>query len=118
MSKIFFGLVLSVLFSSGANALPLPQGARSLVELPASFTADYNFEGIVALNNCSGSIVRLENSKDSDAAMVLTNGHCFEGGFIDPGTFVINKSSSRGFSILDTRGNDMGTLHASQVIYA
>ncbi|MGZ3723069.1 MAG: trypsin-like peptidase domain-containing protein [Bdellovibrionales bacterium] len=119
MTKFFYSLVLSVLFSAGAaNALPLPRVARSLVMLPETFTTGYNFEGIVALDNCSGSIVRFENSKDTDTAMVLTNGHCYEGGFMNAGEFLVNKASRRTFSILDTQGNDMGTLHATMVLYA
>ena len=38
---------------------------------------EYNFEGIVALSRCSGSLARFENSRDQDQALVLTNGHCF-----------------------------------------
>ncbi len=37
-----------------------------------------NFSGTVALDNCSGSIVRWKTSKDTDKAMVLSNGHCYD----------------------------------------
>lgn len=109
---------MSAVFSTTLQALPLPKGERALVVLPPTLTAGYNFEGIVALNNCSGSIIRLENSKDTDQAMVLTNGHCFEGGFINPGTYLNNHPSSRSFTVLDPQGNDNGTVHATMVIYA
>jgi V8-like Glu-specific endopeptidase len=118
MSKIIYSFVLSVFFSANAFALPLPRTSRAQVKLPSTFTTGYNFEGIVALDDCSGSIVRLENSKDSDFAMVLTNGHCFEGGFIDPGTWVLNQPSSRSFEVLDPQASSLGTVHATKVIYA
>src|SRR5690242_1865712 len=35
-----------------------------------------DFSGIVALSNCSGSIVRWKSSKQQDKALMLTNGHC------------------------------------------
>lgn len=116
--KFIYGLLLSTVFTSlTAQALPLPKGARNSVMLPRSFTANYGFEGIVALSNCSGSIFRLENSQDTDHAMILTNGHCYEGGFINPGTYLINVDSSRRFTVLDATGNDLGTVHATMVIY-
>jgi hypothetical protein len=79
---------------------------------------DYNFEGIVGLDNCSGSIVRFENSRDNDPAMVLTNGHCYEGGFTDPGHFVSGVQSSRRFSVLDPTAGTLGKVTANLVIYS
>src|SRR4051812_49186922 len=118
MQKLIYGFFLSAVFSMTAHALPLPKGPRNLVALPPTFTANYNFEGIVALDNCSGSIVRLESSTDSDQAMVLTNGHCNEGGFLNPGEYLINKSSNRTFAVLDPSGDEIGTAHATSIIYA
>src|SRR5262245_24282041 len=115
MSKLL--LFVFVFSSLGAHALPLPKTMRSMVALPETFTADYNFEGIVALSNCSGSIVRFENSQDTDQAMVLTNGHCNDGGFIQPVEVIINRPSSRGFSVLDPRGGGLGSVHATTIIY-
>jgi V8-like Glu-specific endopeptidase len=119
MTKFALSLVLTVLsVSFNATALPLPKMERTMVELPRTFTVNYNFEGIVALSNCSGSIVRLENSKDTDFAMVLTNGHCYEGGFIAPGTQLINQPSSRWFTVLGADASDLGEVRATTVLYA
>lgn len=115
MSKLFFSTMLMLFFAASANALPMPKAGMSI---PKTFTTGYNFEGIVALDNCSGSIVRLENSKDSDQAMVLTNGHCYEGGFMSAGEFIVNKPSRRSFGVLDVNGRTLGTLHATTVLYA
>ena len=119
MPKIIYGLILSAVFTSlTANALPLPKGERSLVLIPDTMTGNYNFEGIVALSNCSGSLIRLENSKDSDFAMVLTNGHCLESGMPRANTFVVNQPSTRRFTLLDASAGNAGTVTASKVMYS
>jgi V8-like Glu-specific endopeptidase len=109
---VFAGLFLAL----SANALPLPRMKRE--KIPPTFTTNYNFEGIVGLDDCSGSIVRFENSRDDDLAMVLTNGHCYEGGFLDPGQFLVNVDSSRDFTVLDPQGSELGSVTATKVIYA
>lgn len=53
------------------------------------------FEGTVALSNCSGAVVRLPNSTDRDPALVMSNGHCLEGGFPASGEVVVDRPSSR-----------------------
>src|SRR5262245_42280987 len=101
MSKL---LAIAMLFVSfNVSALPLPKAypnALSIQQLPLTFTTDYDFEGIVALSNCSGSLIRFENSKDSDQGMILSNGHCLDGGFPRPGEFVTNQRSSRTFNLM------------------
>ncbi len=117
--KILIGLLSIAIFSSlSANALPLPTGPRASVLLPNTFTTAYNFEGTVELSNCSGSLIRLENAKDSDFGLILTNGHCYEGGMPKPGTFITNRPSSRRFTLLDAGANAVGSVSATQVLYA
>ncbi len=119
MPKFIFSFLVSVLFTAiSAQALPLPKMKRSLVELPPTFTQDFNFEGIAALSNCSGSLIRLEGSKDTDYALILTNGHCYEGGFIDPGTAMVNVDSTRSFNLLDATANTAGRVRATKLVYA
>ncbi len=112
-------LATSILFiTTQALAFPLPKGPRNLEHLPKTFTSNYNFDGIVALDNCSGSIVRFENSQGTDQAMVLTNGHCYEGGMPDPGQVVYQQGSDRRFAVLDDQAQEIGSLSAIQVIYS
>src|SRR5690349_15032377 len=86
--------------------------------LPQSFTAAYEFEGIVALSNCSGSVIRFENSKSSDKALILTNGHCNESGLLSPGEFVSHKKSSRTFALLkSTSATKVGQVKAEEIVY-
>ncbi|MEU5684213.1 S1 family peptidase [Streptomyces venezuelae] len=73
--------------------------------------------GTVALSNCSGSVVRVPNSKPTDPALVLSNGHCLESGFPAPGEVIVNKASSRSFTLLNASGGRLGTIRASKVAY-
>ncbi|MFI9628668.1 serine protease [Streptomyces sp. NPDC052042] len=76
-----------------------------------------NFAGTVALSNCSGSVVRTPTSQPSDPALVLSNGHCLETGFPGPGQVLLNRSSSRSFTLLNASGNGVATLRASKIAY-
>ncbi|MFF7637848.1 serine protease [Kitasatospora sp. NPDC008050] len=101
----------------GASALAgaAPAGAATPAHAPA---VTVNFAGTVALDDCSGSVVRLPNSQSGDPALVLTNGHCLESGMPDPGQVIVNQPSSRSFTLLDASGNGIGTLTASKVVYS
>ena len=77
-----------------------------------------DFAGTVALSNCSGSLIRMPDSQPDDPALVLTNGHCLETGFPDPGEVIVDQPSSRTFDLLDADARSVGTLQASKVAYA
>ncbi|TDB87753.1 serine protease [Actinomadura sp. KC216] len=78
-----------------------------------------DFTGIVALSNCSGSLVRGPRSRDTDAALVMTNGHCLESGMPKAGEVIVDERSSRTFTLLDRTGEkDLGTLRATRIEYA
>lgn len=126
MSRTLFALMIgasflfSVLPTETAQAYPLikPGQSISALNLPPQFTANYDFEGIVSLSGCSGSLVKLETSKDTDKAMVLTNGHCVEFGFPPPGSFYYGRNSRARFGLLNTQGQTVSSANASQLIYA
>ncbi|MER6569363.1 serine protease [Streptomyces sp. NPDC001093] len=105
---------LSSLAMAGLGAAPAVAAPHSAVK-PA---ATVNFAGTVALSNCSGSVIRFPNSADSDPALVLTNGHCLETGFPDPGQVITGQSSSRSFGLLNASGSRVATLRANQVVYS
>lgn len=88
--------------------------APSWEELDA---AAVDFTAIVALSNCSGSLVKFKGSRTTDFAMVLTNGHCV-GSFITAGDARVNVATSRTFNLLSSNGSGtLGTLRASKLIY-
>lgn len=112
-------ILVSLLFSQLALAFPLPKpGTFDSVRLPKNFTADFNFEGIVSLSNCSGSLIRLENAKDTDFALILTNGHCRDNGFPPPGQHISNEPSSRRFGLMNANGDTVGRVNASMLVYS
>ncbi|UUU31221.1 serine protease [Streptomyces sp. CA-210063] len=75
------------------------------------------FAGTVSLSNCSGSVVRMPDSEDNDPALVMTNGHCLESGFPEPGEVVVDQASTRTFGLLNSAGTRVGTLRASKIAY-
>ena len=93
-------------------------GAGALATAAPAPHATVNFTGIVALDDCSGSLVRTPNSADTDPALVLTNGHCIETGFLQPGQVIVDQASQRQFDLLDPNGNDLATLQADDVLYS
>ena len=116
-----FGLAgfASSLWSVSASALPFPPAPASVVaQYGAPGDTEFDFEGIVSLSNCSGSLVRLGNSQPADKAWVLTNGHCLEGGFLSNGEVVKSKVSTRSFGVLDKTGQQkLGSVRATRILY-
>jgi V8-like Glu-specific endopeptidase len=77
-----------------------------IIHSDKSLEADkYDFEGIIKLNNCSGSLIRFNGQPTTSKAIVLTNGHCYSsgifGGMIQPGEVVLDKKLSRNMQIFD-----------------
>ncbi|MFD8674720.1 trypsin-like serine peptidase [Streptomyces seoulensis] len=93
-------------------------GAPPALAAPQAKAVTVDFAGTVSLSNCSGSVVRLPNSADSDPALVLSNGHCLETGFPQPGQVITGQSSSRTFGLLNSAGTKVATLRANQVVYS
>ncbi|GAA3813561.1 trypsin-like serine peptidase [Streptomyces phyllanthi] len=85
------------------------------VTAPSAQAVD--FAGTVSLSNCSGSVVRMPASEDDDPALVMTNGHCLESGFPEPGEVVVDQASSRTFGLLNSAGTRVATLRASKIAY-
>ena len=104
---ITLAVVVATTISVGAVAQAAPTAPATV-----------DFTGIVALDDCSGSLVRTPNSAPTDPALVLTNGHCIESGFLDPGQVIVNQASSRTFTLLDPNANELGTLRANDVLYS
>ncbi len=81
----------------------------------------YDFEGIIKLSNCSGSLIRFAGQPTSSKAIVLTNGHCHQsgsfGGMIKPGEVVVNKAMSRDMKIFD-KSMKLFPVKVSRVLYA
>lgn len=106
------GLCSATVFAAGAPEF----GRFNYAPTAVSGSSDYDFNGIVGLSNCSGSIVRFDDSQDEDVAMILTNGHCVR--MIDPGVVLTDVSSSRTFDVLGEGARKLGEIHATKLLYA
>jgi len=119
MKRFLLSVPFAIVSIGSAQAITFPEFGRALPKAPefaAELAATYDFEGIVALSNCSGSLVRFEDSKDSDPAMVLSNGHCVS--MLNPGVVLSNQSASRTFTVLSTTATKLGTVTANRLLYA
>ncbi len=121
MNKIIF-ILITAFTVTNAYALPLPKGAKPVKprpSIPTNLLGKVDFTAIVGLDDCSGSIIRFNTSLGSDLAMVLTNGHCYEGGFLNPGQVLVNVPSTRTFDLLNATADEyLATLTATRVIYS
>ncbi|WP_431042503.1 S1 family peptidase [Streptomyces sp. P1-3] len=119
MKTSFIG-TLSAVALSGVTVLGFAASSASAADAGTAKKkpAAVNFEGTVALSNCSGSVVKMPNSTDQDPALVMSNGHCLETGFPGPGEVVVDQPSSRSFTLLDAGSGDAGTVRATKVSYA
>jgi hypothetical protein len=112
-------IAATALTVSAAAAAPAPAAApaaspnRVVQQLQAAGLAS-----TIALSNCSASLVRYPSSLDTDRAMMLTNGHCYEGGFLNAGQVLVNRTSSRTGKLLNASGTAVATLKADLVLYA
>lgn len=97
---------------------PAPAHARAQVDAHHAKVRAVNFAGTVALSNCSGSLIRMPDSQATDPALVMTNGHCLETGFPEPGEVIVDQSSSRTFQLLNANASSVATLRASKVAYS
>jgi V8-like Glu-specific endopeptidase len=81
----------------------------------------YDFEGIVKLSNCSGSLVQFEGQSDDAKAVVLTNGHCVKrgwfGGMIKPGEVLVNQKKNRSMKLFKNK-DSLYNINATKIIYA
>ena len=98
-------------------------GAAVLTAAPATAAPTQSIQSVtlastIALSNCSASLVRFPSSADTDQALMLTNGHCYEGGMPAAGQVLVNRPSSRSGTLLDASGNSLGTVRADLVLYA
>ncbi|GLW89582.1 S1 family peptidase [Actinokineospora globicatena] len=87
-----------------------------LATAPADARETADFTAIVALNNCSGSVVRPPTATDNDPALVLTNGHCVK--LMGANEVIVNQAASRTFTLLGPSGNNLGTLRSTKLSYA
>ncbi|MFD5562072.1 S1 family peptidase [Kitasatospora griseola] len=101
----------------GALGTVLLAGTALVTATPAS-AVTVNLAGTVALSNCSGSLIRMPGSVDTDPGLILTNGHCLETGMPAAGQVITDKASTRSFTLLSGSGSSLGTVRANRIVYS
>ncbi|MFC4147252.1 putative Ig domain-containing protein [Micromonospora mangrovi] len=104
--------------ATALGALLLGAGLITGPATPAAAAVTPSLASTIALNNCSAALVRYPTSLDTDRAMMLTNGHCYEGSMPAAGVVLQNKASTRSGTLLDSAGNSLGTVRADLLLYA
>ena len=102
MIKLLISVLLGMA-SASAWAFPerVPFNALQTHVSPQIQSAQYDFNGIVTLSNCSASLVHFVGQPMTSKAYVLTNGHCISswGGFLRPGEVRWNRRTRRSMKV-------------------
>lgn len=120
--KTFLTLALA-LISSAAFAFPVaPFNAlerSNLKQVRSIDTIAYNFEGIVKLSNCSGSLVAFNGMPLAAKAVMMTNGHCVSapGGFLKPGEVWVNRPAPLSVKLYDANFK-LHNIQATKILFA
>lgn len=122
MKKMILALITLV---ASAQVLAFPIAKEDAFKRPvnklanAYFSLQYNFEGIVKLSNCSGSIVAFHGQPLSNKAVVMTNGHCIQkpGGYLTPGEVWVNRPINRAMKVYDS-AMKLHNIQATSILYA
>lgn len=112
-------IITSLILS--AQAFAFPQAPFNALETSFKNTnplmaQNYDFEGIIKLANCSGSIIRFAGQPETSNAYVLTNGHCLGRPFLKPGEAVANRPVNRNMKVFDKNMN-LNMVTATKLVY-
>lgn len=117
-------LLFSLSVATSAYAIPKAPFDALKVASAVQFNGNntnYDFEGIVKLSNCSGSLIRFAGQPMTSKALVLTNGHCYSsgpfGGMLKPGEVIVNTPSKRAMKIFDKQMK-LFPITATKIVYA
>ncbi len=118
-------LIALIFALSSASALAFPKAPFDALAVSSNKAmrtlenANYDFEGIVKLSNCSGSLIAFNGQPLSSKAIVMTNGHCIQkpGGFLNPGEVWVNRANNRDMKIFD-KNMKLFPIKATKILYA
>ena len=124
ISRSPFRLLVAAATAVAATALTVSTAAAAPAA-PASSSGTVQqvqtvgLASTIALDSCSASLARYPSSLDTDRALMLTNGHCWEGSVVlPPGLVLTNLPSTRTGELLDASGQPVATLQADRLLYA
>lgn len=108
-------LASATLLGLAAFAAPADASTQQPAAPATSQPLTPNFDGIVALSNCSGAIVRWKSSKPRDKALMLTNGHCTK--FYGAHEVAVNQPLVRAVKLLKKDGSDLASINTTTLLY-
>ncbi len=81
---------------------------------------NYDYQGLIHLDQCSGALIRFEGSEPKDPALALTNGHCIG---LSPGQVLRNQATELYVYPLDSKGKSRyfqgdDALQVKEILYA
>lgn len=78
----------------------------------------FNFNGIVSIGLCSGSLIKFDQSNENDKAIALTNAHCLEIPNFNSAleNYILNETQL--IRILSKEGAEIGYSFSDKIIYA
>jgi hypothetical protein len=125
MTRLLLGVSVFAA-TAAANAFPLTSqrwSAPIALDVPGfTYEPGFNYDGIIAMSNCSASLVRFKSSQDSDLAIVMTNGHCIggghHGGMLEPGEVLVDFPKKFRVQLLDKSAKGLKTITTTRVLYA
>ena len=111
-------ILISTLFAIASTAaFALPNAPFNALKMDLNQAPDnYDYEGIIKLSNCSGSLIKFAGQPSSSNAYVLTNGHCLGRPFLKPGEAVVNKPTSRSMKVANSAGKYF-RVQARELVY-
>jgi V8-like Glu-specific endopeptidase len=119
VKNLLFFLVLIPSFAFAFPEAPVDNLNFRPAVLKGRHAVSYDFEGIVKLSNCSGSLVKFHGQSDEAKAVVMTNGHCIQkpGGYLNPGEVWVNKPLMREMKIFKTK-TLLHPITSTKILYA
>lgn len=114
-------LLVAILALSSVSAFAVKQAPAVNPLLPRSAffknTQNIDFEGIVKLSGCSGSLVTFKGAPKTNKAIVMTNGHCLP--VTGPNQVIVNKPTKPNAYVgLFDADKKINKLPLARVIYA
>jgi V8-like Glu-specific endopeptidase len=116
-------LLTIALALTSVAAFAIPQAPFDALKVNLKSNAhnsdEYDFEGIVKLSNCSGSLIQFSGQPDTAKGIVMTNGHCIQkpGGYLNHGEVWTNRPINRAMKIFD-KNMKLSPINATKILYA
>ncbi|RBQ17020.1 serine protease [Spongiactinospora rosea] len=84
---------------------------------PPAQAATVDLAGTINVGGCSGALVRTPSGAPDDPALIMTNGHCYEGAGPVADEVLVDRPAQRAFDLLDAAGEPVASLFTARAVY-